>query len=256
MNGNQIARASMQAMGGAIPFVGGILSAVAGCWSEAEQDKINLMLLNWVKMIEEEMVEKTKTIEEVIERIDMHSQEETERMASPEYQSILKKTFRNWSTVDSEEKRILIRNILANSVCSHVASDDVVKMFIDWIDNFSELHIKVISAIYNSNGITRAQIWQKLGKAAVREDSADADLFKLIIRELSTGGIIRQHRDVTYDGQFINKPKRTYRPVVGVATSASAFDNSDSYELTDLGNQFVHYTMTDVPIKLEYKEAE
>ncbi|UQY80227.1 hypothetical protein HAV_00417 [Candidatus Hepatincola sp. Av] len=37
-------------------------------------------------------------------------------------------------------------------------------------------------------------IWQNLGKKEVREDSADADLFKLIIRDLSTGGIIRQYR--------------------------------------------------------------
>ena len=36
----------------------------------------------------------------------------------------------------------------------------------------------------------------------------------------------------------------------------SAFDDEDLYELTELGKQFVHYAMTDLPLKIEYKPAE
>jgi hypothetical protein len=32
----------------------------------------------------------------------------------------------------------------------------------------------------------------------------------------------------------------------------SAFDDEEQYELTALGEQFVHYAMTDVPPKLEF----
>ena len=32
----------------------------------------------------------------------------------------------------------------------------------------------------------------------------------------------------------------------------SAFDDIEQYELTALGEQFVHYAMTDVPPKLEF----
>jgi hypothetical protein len=32
----------------------------------------------------------------------------------------------------------------------------------------------------------------------------------------------------------------------------SAFDEEEQYELTALGEQFVHYAMTDVPPKLEF----
>jgi hypothetical protein len=32
----------------------------------------------------------------------------------------------------------------------------------------------------------------------------------------------------------------------------SAFDDQESYELTQLGAQFVHYAMTDLPIKIAY----
>ena len=31
----------------------------------------------------------------------------------------------------------------------------------------------------------------------------------------------------------------------------SAFDEKDAYELSELGQQFVHYAMTDLPLKIE-----
>jgi hypothetical protein len=35
----------------------------------------------------------------------------------------------------------------------------------------------------------------------------------------------------------------------------SAFDEDEQYELTALGDQFVHYAMTDIPPKIEFKTA-
>lgn len=32
----------------------------------------------------------------------------------------------------------------------------------------------------------------------------------------------------------------------------SAFDDEEQYELTDLGDQFIHYAMTDLPLKIEF----
>lgn len=253
-NRNKNIRAGMNTIAGAIPFFGGLISAAAGVWSENEQEKFNIFVKNWLMMLEEEMKEKAKTMEEVLARLDMKDEKINERISSKSYQSILKKTFRNWSNIDTDEKRIMIRNILSNSATTELTSDDVVKMFIDWIDKLSELHIKTISAIYNSNGITRGEIWRKMGKEPVRENSADADLFKLIIRELNLGGIIRQHREVDMYGNFIKKTSSKKNSITS-NTYTSAFDNDECYELTSLGNQFVHYAMTDIPQKLEYKSA-
>ena len=36
----------------------------------------------------------------------------------------------------------------------------------------------------------------------------------------------------------------------------SAFDNSEQYELTELGKQFVHYVLTDVVTRLESTTGE
>lgn len=249
----KISRGALQVIGGAVPFAGGVLSAIAGTWSEGEQEKVNRFFEHWVRMLQDEIKEKEETISEIMARLDLQDEAIAKRVESKEYQSLVKKTFREWSGAESEEKRVYIRNILSNAAASQVSSDDVVRMYIDWINQYSEMHFQVIGAIYNSGGITRGAIWRKIGKGPVRENSADADLYKLLFRDLSTGGVIRQHRDVDYHGNFI--PKKTERNPKGSGPKppVSAFDGEEGYELTELGGQFVHYAMSDLPPKIEFK---
>ena len=253
-SGAKFVRAGLQIAGGAIPFAGGLLSAAAGAWSENEQEKVNKFFEQWIKMLEDEIKEKEQTILEIMARLDMHDEKVTKRLESPEYQSLLKKTFREWSGAESEDKRTCIRNILANAAASSLASDDVVRLFIDWLATYSELHFKVIAVIYkhSSDGISRGSVWSELGKTEVAENSADADLFKLLFRDLSMGGVIRQHREVDYHGNFIPKAPQRRPKGSGPRPMTSAFDDDDLYELTELGKQFVHYAMTDLPLKIEY----
>lgn len=82
-----------------------------------------------------------------------------------------------------------------------------MSLFIEWLQKYSEFHFVVIGELYRCPGLTRGDIWRNLGKGDVREDSADADLFRLLVRDLSTGGIIRQHRETDYAGNFIAKPR-------------------------------------------------
>jgi hypothetical protein len=254
----KVIRAGLQVVGGAVPFAGGLLSAAAGAWSENEQEKVNKFFKQWLKMLEDEIREKEKTILEIMARLDMHNEETTRRIESKEYQSLLKKTFREWSGAESEEKRTYIRNILANAAATTMTSDEVVRLFIDWLARCSELHFKVIAVIYKhqSDGVSRGGVWSELGKEEVAENSADADLFKLLFRDLSTGGVIRQHRDVDYYGNFIPKTPQRRPKGSGPKPMTSAFDDDDVYELTELGKQFVHYAMTDLPLKIEYKPTE
>lgn len=248
----KISRAALQAIGGVIPMAGGVLSAIAGAWSEQEQDRVNRFFLQWLEMLKDELKEKAETIVEIMARLDLQDEKISERVESKGYQSLLKKAFRDWGASESEKKREYVRNILSNAAASRVSSDDVVRMFLTWIDEYSELHFDVIAAIYNSRGITRGQIWDKLGRQRVQEASADADLYKLLIRDLSTGGIIRQHREQDYYGNFVPKKPSRQSSSAGGKTMVSAFDNSEHYELTELGSQFVHYAMTDLPPKLSF----
>jgi hypothetical protein len=253
--GANATRAALNALSGAIPLAGGVLSAVAGARSEREQARINEFLHHMMEMLNAEMREKEKTILEITARIDMQDEKISERVRSPAYQALLRKAFRDWAGTESEQKRIYIRNILSNAASATIASDDVVKLFLEWIKDYSELHFAVIGAIYNSAGITRGGMWRKLGRQSVREDSSDADLFKLIIRDLSTGGIARQHREIGYNGEFLAKRRASPTQRGTAKPMKSAFDEEEQYELTALGDQFIHYAMTDLPLKLKFDDG-
>lgn len=235
----------------AAPVVGGAIGGVAGVWSEKEQSNINNIFAAWLKLQEDELKEIGRTLFEVILRLDRDDPEVLERIESPEYLSLIKKAFRDWSAAESEEKRVLIRNLLANAGASRqLSSDDVIRLFIDWIDEYSEAHFKVIRTIYGNKGITRLGIWQDIHGQQVREDSADADLFKLLVNDLSQGHVIRQHRETDYYGNFVRQPSSGGRKGSSSGTYTSAFDDEKQYELTELGMQFVHYTMNEIVPKL------
>jgi hypothetical protein len=167
---------------------------------------------------------------------------------------LVNKALRDWAGTESKTKREYIRNILVNAADSRITTDDVVRLFLQWINIYSELHLRVIQSIYNDKGVTRARIWEKVGKDEVREDSPEADLFRLLIRDLSTGGIIRQHREKDYAGNFLRKQAQKHRRNMSNSTiMESAFEDTKGYELTEFGNQFVHYAMTDLPLKIEHE---
>jgi hypothetical protein len=131
----------------------------------------------------------------------------------------------------------LVRTLLTRAACSRLASDDLVQRFIEWIDSYNELHFRVIRCVHARPHSTRLEIWQELYGRATREDSAEADLFKLLIRDLSTGGVLRQYRARDDSGHFVKRPRRS-------ATSArSAFDAREPYVLTELGERFVSYAL-------------
>ena len=251
-NLGKVGRGALQVAGGVVPFVGGLLSAAAGAWSESEQEKVNKFFDDWVRMLHDEIREKEATILEIMARLNLQDEAIAARVDSREFQSLVKKSFRDWAGAESEEKRVLIRNLLSNAAASSMSSDDVVRMFIDWVRQYSELHFRVIGAIYTNQSISRGSVWEAIGKGRVREDSADADLYKLLFRDLSTGGIVRQHRDTDYAGNFIAKTSAK-RATSGTSKAlVSAFDREEMYELTELGSQFVHYAMTELTSRIAY----
>lgn len=245
--GPKAARFALACLSG-IPYVGGALGGVAAAWSEAEQAHLNRLFAAWLKLQEQEIREIGITMMEVATRVDLNDPKTRERMESPEYLGIVKKAFRDWSAAESEEKRHLVRNLLCNAASSDICSDAVVRLFVDWLGKYSEAHFAVIREIFKNPGSTRYEIWMDLHGKDVKENSAEADFFKLLIHDLSTGRIVRQHRETDAQGNFIRKRLRKSR--FPTRTMKSAFDDEEDYELTELGKQFVHYTMNEVVPKL------
>src|SRR6185437_3037854 len=96
----------------------------------------------------------------------------------------------------------------------------------------------VIREVYKNSGLSRFEMWSALYGETPREDSAEADLFRLLIRDLSTGGVIRQEREVNSVGQFVRKRPHRPRGVATPTTMESAFEDTKSYVLSELGKQF------------------
>jgi hypothetical protein len=247
--GPRVARFALACLS-AVPVVGGAIGGVGSAWSEAEQDRMNRIFASWLKMHEEELKEIGLTLFEVMQRVETSNAEVQKRLESKEYMSIVNKAFRDWSAAESEDKRILIRNLLANAgSATKICSDEVVRLFIEWIGRYSELHFKVIRTIFREPDLTRQEIWERIHGEGVREDSAEADMFKLLMHDLSTGRIIRQFRETDGAGNFLKRPSR--RSAHRSSIMKSAFDDDNSYVLTELGKQFVQYTMEDVLYRIE-----
>lgn len=240
-NKKRISRFIISALS-SIPWVGGFLGASAALHAEFEQSKVNDMQRLWLQEHQEKIDKLGQTIYGIISRLEKFDSIVHERMESSDYQDIVKKGFRVWDNSDTDEKRELIKKLLSNSCASTLCTDDVIRLFIDWIGLYHEAHFYVIKEIYQNKKITRGQIWNNIKGTRPKENSAEADLYKMLIRDLSMGGVIRQYRVTDYSGNFVKKT--SYKPSTSIMTSA--FDNTEQYELTELGKQFVHYTMTDI----------
>lgn len=235
----------LAALGG-VPWIGGFLAATAAVGSEKEQRNINELQQEWLEEHRAKLADLVTTLAQIIERLESFGNEIQERIESEQYLALVGRAFRAWDQADTQEKRRLIKNLLMNAGGTSLCPDDLIRLFIQWIDTYHEAHFAVIREIYRSPGSTRADIWENVHGTAVREDSGEADLFKLLVRDLSTGSVIRQHRETTGDGRFVKKtPIRTPKGY-GSRVLKSAFDDVEQYELTELGRQFVHYTMNEV----------
>jgi hypothetical protein len=228
-----------------IPWVGGLIGASASLYGEHDQGQVNLLQQKWLEEHSERLRDVAAAIDEVTSRLDQFGEEVKERIESEEYLSIVRKAFRVWDEADTKEKRRLVQNLLAHAGGSRITSDDVVRLFIDWIERYHEAHFAVIREVYQHPGATRADIWEGVYGDQPREDSAEADLFKLLVHDLSTGRVIRQHRPTNNVGQFMKK-QQVGRKSQPSAVMKSAFDDTEPYELTELGKQFVHYTMNEI----------
>ena len=227
-----------------IPWVGGFLSASASASAEADQFKINEVHRRWLEEHARKLHLLGQVLGEMTNRIEGFGPEGHDRLETEAYLSLIRQGFRTWDESATEEKRRLVQALLTSAAGTALCSDDVVRLFLDWIERYHEIHFAVICEVYSNPGITRLGIWTNIYGHPERDDSPEADLFRLLIHDLSTGRVIRQHRPVNAYGQFIKKPKSSSSPSSPVMKSA--FDDTEGYELSELGKQFVHYTMSEI----------
>ena len=242
---------------GSIPWIGGFLSAAYDYKAEEDTLKQDSLQTQWLEEHQDKIVALRETLAEIEKRFEALGAGIEERVQSPEYLALVRKSFRAWDEADTTEKKRYITNLVTNAAGTRVCSDDVVRLFIDWIELYHEAHFAVIREIYAYPGSNRFDIWSAIYGDTPREDSAEADLYRLLIRDLTTGGVIRQERDVNRLGQFMRKrPQQRTPRGAAPTTTESAFEGTKPYVLTELGKQFVHYTMNEVVTRLESSEPQ
>jgi len=234
---------------GSIPWVGGFISAAASLKTEERSIKKDSLQTQWLEEHTKKMERLGIALDGIARRFESLGDQIDERIQSEDYLGLVRHAFAAWDRAETDEKRRYVGNLVANAAGTRLCSDDVVRLFIDWLDRYHEAHFSVIREIFKNPGVSRYEIWMAIHGELVREDSAEADLFKLMIRDLSTGGVIRQERETTANGQFLRR-RQPSRKGPSSNTMESAFEDSKPYVLTELGKQFVHYTMSEVVQRL------
>lgn len=252
--GKRVGKKFVLAALGAIPWVGGFISAAASIKGDEEAISSDDLRTSWLEEHEKRFKLLEETLRAIVDRFERLGPEVAERIESPEYLALVRQAFRTWDNAETDEKRRYVANLLTNCAGTRLCSDDVIRLFATWVELFNEAHFAVIREIHRNPGSTRFDIWSGVyGSVDLpREDSAEADLYKMLIRDLSTGGVIRQARDTTEAGEFVRKrpPRRRASPS---GMLKSAFEDVEPYVLTEMGKQFVHYTMNEAVTRLESK---
>ncbi len=225
-----------------IPWIGSLIAATAALSAENEQSTYNQLFKDWLAFHQGKLDEVQADIKEIATTIHDKDPISSGRINDDGYLKIVERGFRIWDFSLTTEKKAAVKKLLTNAALTNSSQDEQTNLFLDWLAKFNELHFKVIAILNTHPGTSRLGIWELLGRNAVRDDSADADLFRLMIRDLSMGGIIRQPRSTNALGQFKkNPPKRTGNQ----STLKSAFDDKEVYELTPLGQVFVGFVLNE-----------
>lgn len=234
-----------------IPWIGGVLSAAETYRTEEGAHRMNSLQTQWLREHQKKILLLGQLLQAIAQRFESIGHEIDQRIQSEEYLSIVRKAFRIWDQADTEEKRKLLANVITNAAGTRATSDDVVRLFLDWIEYYSEVHFAVIKEVYANPGSTKFGIWTNIYGEIPREDSAEADLYKFLMRELSTGEVIRIERDTNRLGQYIRKkPAVRRKGVAAAATLKSAFEDVDPLILTGIGRQFVHYALNEAVTRI------
>src|SRR5664279_3267152 len=145
-----------------IPWVGGVLTAAETYRTDEGNVRLNKIQTQWLEEHQKKIALLAQTLQGIGMRLNSLGEEIDERIQSEEYLALVRKAFRIWDESDTEEKRRLLSNVLTNAAGTRVCSDDVIRIFMDWIRMYSEVHFSIMRAVYKNPGSTRYDIWIEL----------------------------------------------------------------------------------------------
>ena len=135
---------------GSIPWIGGFLSAAATFEAEGSTRRSSALLNQWLEEHARKLGNLRVTLETIAMRFENLGDEIDQRIQSEEYLSLVRRAFRVWDEASTEEKRHYVGNAVVNSAGTRICSDDVIRLFLDWLNLYHESHFAVIGQICKS----------------------------------------------------------------------------------------------------------
>lgn len=154
----------------------------ASKWRAHSTRRSNALHTQWLEEHARKLANLRLTLESIVNRFQNLGAVVDERIQTEEYLSLVRRAFQVWDDASTDEKRRYVGNVLVNSAGTRICSDDVIRLFLDWLNLYHESHFAVIRQICSNRGITRYEIWDQIYGELPREDSAEADLFRMLIR--------------------------------------------------------------------------
>ena len=130
--------------------------------AEQDQEGINELHRLWLEEHRTKVSELGATLGDIFTRLDGFGEEVQERIESPEYLALVRTCFRSWDQSDTQDKRQLLKKLITNAGAIKLCPDDLIRLFMKWIDQYHEAHFAVIKEIYRHPGVTRGQIWDSI----------------------------------------------------------------------------------------------
>ena len=146
--GRRIFEKFLMAAIGSIPWVGGFLSAAASIPGDEGAVRTDTLQGQWLEEHQRKIEQLEATLNEVSDRFEKLGPAIDDRVQSPEYLSLVRQAFRTWDGAATGEKRRYVANLLSNAAGTRLCSDDVVRLFISWLDSYHEAHFAIIREIF------------------------------------------------------------------------------------------------------------
>ena len=140
---------------GSIPWVGGFISALAEMKLEKDEIKQDSLQSMWLEEHRRKLELLSETLNGIGTRFESLGSEIEERIQDEKYLDLVRRAFRVWDRADTDEKRKYVSNLVTNASATTLCSDDIIRLFIDWLDLYHEAHFAVIREIYRHPRCTR-----------------------------------------------------------------------------------------------------
>jgi len=135
---------------GSIPWIGGFLSSAATLKTEEGARYVSNLHTRWLEEHAKKLSDFHATLGTILGRFENLGSTIDERIQSEEYLRLVRRAFRVWDDASTEEKRRYVANVVTNAAGTRLCSDDVIRLFLDWLDLYHESHFAVIGCTSSS----------------------------------------------------------------------------------------------------------